>query len=168
MQGLHFWVKIPFKRDKRVDGILSYLTWKYGGNVHDKGIVTITANDTGENGITSPLRNAANLTDYSRCRVCNGEWSHQWVCWDFHELRVRPTQYTIRSPDLGTWVVETSLDGEAWKEIDRRRRSWVGSFGVSHSAEACRFIRLTQTEPNHYGKSELVIWAFEVFGTLIE
>jgi hypothetical protein len=99
----------------------------------------------------------------------------QWVCLDFHKMRVRPTHYTIRSYSLKSWVVESSLDGEAWTEIDRKTDNWdfkagywaTASFAVSKSAE-CRFIRLSQTGERHAGDDYLAIRAFEVFGTLLE
>jgi hypothetical protein len=93
---------------------------------------------------------------------------------------------------LKSWVVENSLDGAAWTEIDRetdnkdfKADSWetlnaghgTASFAVSKPAE-CRFIRLTQTGKRHpindpffkscNGDDHLVIRAFEVFGTLLE
>jgi hypothetical protein len=70
-------------------------------------------------------------------------------------------------------VVESSLDGEAWTEIDRKTdnedfRDWeTASFAVSNWAE-CRFIRLTQTGKNHWRHDGLFIMAFEVFGNLLE
>jgi hypothetical protein len=88
-------------------------------------------------------------------------------------MRVRPTHYTIRGYSLKSWVVESSLDGEAWTEIDRKTdnedfKLWgMASFVVSKSAE-CRFIRLTQTGKNHIREDDLLIRAFEVFGTLLE
>jgi hypothetical protein len=99
----------------------------------------------------------------------------QWICWDFHEMRVRPTHYTIRSYWLKSWVIESSLDGEGWTEIDRKTNNqdfkahaWeTASFAVSKSAE-CRFIRLTQTGKRHYPDDCLSISAFELFGTLLE
>jgi hypothetical protein len=79
-----------------------------------------------------------------------------------------------------SWVIESSLDGVGWFsggtwiEIDRRTNNYdlkaspsVTSFAVSKSAE-CRFIRLTQTGPNHNQTNELRIFVFEVFGTLLE
>jgi hypothetical protein len=98
----------------------------------------------------------------------------QWICWDFHELRFRPTHYTIKSYLLKSWVVESSLDGEACTEIDRKtenedfKKGWeTASFAVSKSAE-CRFIRLTQTGKGHDGRDDLALRAFEFFGTLLK
>jgi hypothetical protein len=100
-----------------------------------------------------------------------------WTCWDFHEMRVRLTHYTIKNGDpegrLKSWVVESSLEGEAWTEIDRRTNNddfeayGAASFAVSNSAES-RFIRLAQRGKNHMGNDNLYTYAFEFFGTLLE
>jgi hypothetical protein len=88
-------------------------------------------------------------------------------------MRVRPTHYTLRADCLKSWVVEGSLDGTSWTEIDRQtdnRNFWgcaAASFAVSKPAEF-RFIRLTQTDQNHAGEDQLVLYAVEFFGTLSE
>jgi hypothetical protein len=71
-------------------------------------------------------------------------------------------------------VVEVSLDGDEWTEIDRKtgyddfdELPWAVSFAVSRSAE-CRFIRLTQTGETFYGHDILDIEAFELFGTRLK
>jgi hypothetical protein len=163
-------VECPLKEANSIDGIISYLTRKHGGNVHDKGIVTITSKSVGP----GRVRNVADLTSdrYFFSKDAPG----QWVCWDFRELRVRPTHYAITAHGLKSWVVECSLDGEAWTEIDRKADNqdftgWLtASFAVSKSAEG-RFIRLTQTGKSHWGNDGddiLRIYAFEFFGTLLE
>jgi uncharacterized coiled-coil protein SlyX len=166
-------VEFPLKEAKSLEGIISYLTRKHSGNVHDKGIVTITAKSVMSHKIEHAVRNAAGLTSDSDFMSKNEPG--QWICWDFHKMRVRPTHYTIRTSDLKSWVVESSLDGEAWTEIDwktdnedfRALGGNTASFAVSKSAE-CRFIRLTQTGKDHDRNDFLRIMAFEVFGTLLE
>jgi hypothetical protein len=163
-------VEFPLKDAKSIDGIIFYLTRKHGGNVHDKGIVTITSKSVLSDDPRCALRNVVDLT--SRLYFLSNNAPGQWICWDFHERRVRPTHYTIRTGYLKSWVVATSLDGEAWTEIDRKtnnedfKDSWVASFAVSNSVE-CRFIRLTQTGKNHGGFDYLRIQAVEFFGILI-
>jgi hypothetical protein len=164
-------VGFPLQEAKSLDGIISYLTRKHGGNVHDKGAVAITSKSVYDDPEYA-VRNLADLTSGSFFYSKNEPG--QWVCWDFHEMRVRPTHYTIESYCLKSWVVEGSLDGENWTEIDRRTdnndfRAVLNraSFAVEDSAE-CRFIRLTQTGKNHFGNEFLLIWAFEFFGTLLE
>jgi hypothetical protein len=171
--------EFPLNEAKSVEGIISYLTRKHGGNVSDKGIVTITSKSVFCNCRLYAVRHLAEL-DLSDpwSFVCFDSESEpgQWVCWDFKEMRVRPTHYTIMSVCLKSWVVESSLDGVNWTEIDRetdiegfRTHGWrVGSFGVSNSAE-CRFIRMTQTDKRYlFDDDILAIAAVEFFGTLLE
>jgi hypothetical protein len=98
----------------------------------------------------------------------------QWVCWDFGEMRVRPTDYTVAARLLKSWILEGSVDGRAWAEIDRRKDSadfvdaqnvGVVSLAVSKPSQ-CRFIRLTQTEKGHAGDHFLILYGVEFFGTL--
>jgi hypothetical protein len=98
----------------------------------------------------------------------------QWICWDFGERLILPTHYTIWSGLLNSWVVESSLDGETWTEIDRKtdtrdleKEPWRASFPVWKLA-TCRFIRVTQTSKNYRGADHLGITSFEFFGALIE
>jgi hypothetical protein len=162
-------VDFPLKAAKSLDGIIAYLTGKHGGNVHDKGIVTFSSKSIGSD------YSLGNLTDLrSDTGFCTKNEPGQWFCCDFHEMRVRPTHYTIRIVQIKSWVVEGSLDGETWTEMDRKTDSKdfvfalpTVSFAISNSAE-CRFIRLTQTDKRCDGKDWLYILAFEVFGTLIE
>jgi hypothetical protein len=142
--------EFPMTAPQSLEGIISYLTKKHG-NVHEKGIVTITHREW-----------LLNSTDDR----------HQWVCWDFREMRVRPTHYTIRGLLLKSWVVEGSLDGESWTEIDRQTDNqdfegyWhTASFAVSKPAE-CRFIRWNAV--SSFFNSNHKDFAFEFFGTLSE
>jgi hypothetical protein len=80
--------------------------------------------------------------------------------------------YAIKS-----WVVEGSLDGQNWTLIDRRtdNRDFTAgrlaqgrtSFACSHQVEA-RYIRLTQTDRNHWNTHALEVFDVEFFGTLLE
>jgi hypothetical protein len=119
------------------------------------------------------VRNLADLNDgltYFNSRNEPG----QWVCWDFNKMRIVPTHYTVSAFGLKSWVVERSLDGRTWTVIDQKKDNLnfhadhaVASFSVSKSTE-CRFIRLTQTDEDHWGDNDLHIHAVDFFGTLIE
>jgi uncharacterized coiled-coil protein SlyX len=163
-------LEFPLRPGKSFDGIIAYLTRRHGGNVYDKGIVRITAKSVDRDG---PL-NFAYLADLA-ADSCFGSKSEpgQWVCWDFQDMRLRPTHYTGKSgyPALKSWLIESSLDGKAWIEIDRKPNNYdfpgTASFAVSKLAE-CRFIRLTQTGKNREGTDSLQLRAIEFFGSLIE
>jgi hypothetical protein len=92
-----------------------------------------------------------------------------------------PTHYTIRTnwsdPDdahLKSWLVETSEDGESWREVAREEDSKQldGAHCTATSAvaggEKCRFIRLVQIGRNHFGDDRLFISAWKIFGSLFE
>jgi hypothetical protein len=157
------------KEAKSLDGIISYLTQKHGGNVHEKGIVTITSKSVLRDDPDCALKNVADLTSDSHFDSKNEPG--QWVCWDFGEMRVRPTHYTIWTGRLKSWVVEGSLNGRSWTEIDRQTNNqdfcdWnTASFAVSKPAEF-RFIQLTQIDRRQCGDHYLALGAVEFFGTL--
>jgi hypothetical protein len=164
-------LNFPLKQDKSLDGIISYLTPKHGGNVHDKGIVTISAKSVDDD----EPKNFSFLAD----PTADSEFGSknepgQWVCWNFHEMRVRLTHYTIKSLSLKSWVVESSLNCVNWTELDRKTdneslKSFTStaSLAVANSGY-CRFIRLAQTGKTRNVTDMLAITHFEFFGTLLE
>jgi hypothetical protein len=162
--------EIPMKEPKSLDGIISYLAKKHGGNVHEKGVVTITSKSVWDDA-TERLKTAANLTSDSY--FCSKNKPGQWFCWDFGEMRIYPTHYTIKTRALKSWIVEGSLDGRNWTEIDQQTDNQgfvppnTASFAVSNPEEF-RFLRLTQTDENHDGHDLLYLFAVEFFGTLAE
>jgi hypothetical protein len=165
-----FFPTFPMIASESLDGIISYLTKKHGGNVHAKGIVTITSSSVVR--LHCAPQNAADLTSDSAFVSKNEPGS--WICWDFGETRVRPANYTIRAFYLKSWDLEGSLDGSSWTVIDRRsdtqdfKGGWVtASFPVSNQVE-CRFIRLTQTAERHRGNNYLGVRAVEFFGAFFE
>jgi hypothetical protein len=104
---------------------------------------------------------------------------NNWICYDFNERRIVPTHYTIRTYSLGiahlkSWLVETSADGKSWREVAREEDNeqlngplLAGTFAVADSGK-CRFIRLGQIGRNHHGDDQLLISAWEIFGSLID
>jgi hypothetical protein len=164
-------VEIPMEETESKNGIISYLTKKHRGNVHKNGIVAITSKFVDDDPMFA-VSNVADLTSSSGYFSRNEP--DQWICWDFHKMRVRPTHYTLKACELKSWVVEGSVDGKRWTEIDRPTDNedfsggWnAGSFAVSNPTQ-CRFIRLTQTGKRHAGDDYLSLRAVEFFGTLSE
>jgi hypothetical protein len=176
-------------RPGSLDGIIAHLTWECGGNVHDNNIVIVTSSKPLSLNLSDSAKNVVDLEANSRfhsaLRASRHDIPHtrnNWICYDFNTRRVIPTHYTIRSSfgsgvngnQLKSWLIETSIDGENWTEIDRREnnselncRNGTRTFGVSRSKES-RFIRLINVGRNHYGNDALVISSFEIFGLLME
>jgi hypothetical protein len=166
-------VEIPWKGPGSLDGIISHLTAKHGGNVHEKGVVEITSKSVDPH---SPERVPQVTADFtSTDSFCSKNTPEQWICWEFRGIRVRPTHYTMEASYLKSWVLECSLDGTNWKTMDCRNDtldfnrslpSPASSFAVSSPAE-CRFIRLVQTDLRHGGEGHwLILEKVEFFGTL--
>jgi hypothetical protein len=160
-----------FQKADPLEGIVSYLTRKHGGNVHDKGIVIITSSSVYSDDPKHSVRNVGDIRSDSAFRSSHG--ADQWVRWDFRDMRIRMANYTIKAGTLKSWVVEGSMDGVNWVEVDRQTetinqsQSWVTSFSVTKSVE-CRFIRLRQLGLNRIGNDHLALSTMEFFGTLFE
>jgi hypothetical protein len=183
------------------DGIIAHLTRECGGNVHGSHVVDVTSGSfekeieganshwvAYDNRADPAARNAADLeTDscfFSAYHMKKNDIPHtrnNWICYDFMERMIVPTHYTIRTWSAGpgyshlkSWLVETSADGENWREIAREEDNkqldgkWLTAiFAVAGGGE-CRFIRLVNIGRNHFGNDCLQISAWEIFGSLFE
>jgi hypothetical protein len=83
-----------------LDGIISHLISKFGGNVHDHDIVTITANRTLNDDPSHTAKNAAGLGTDS-CFHSAYELD-QSISFDFRNLRIIPTHYSLRTYHSGS------------------------------------------------------------------
>jgi hypothetical protein len=166
-----------YRKDSPLDGIISYLTKRFGGHVMDRDIVSITASSC-ENTQTLPLRTVADFDSLDYFATDNR--TDSWVCWDFKNFRVKPTHYVIRtrrkgdSCHLQSWNLEGSVDGQSWIKLDQRidktslkSTGAIATFVISKSSQL-RMIRIRQIGKNSSGNDILVINAFEIFGGLTE
>jgi hypothetical protein len=183
------------------DGIIAHLTRECSGNVHDCHVVEVTSGSfeketeganphsgAYKNDLRYAAKNAVNLEDvssfasaYRKKEEAIPHTRNNWICYDFKERGIVPTHYTIRtnlgdsdSRHLKSWLVETSADGENWREVAHEEdngqlngRWFTGTFAVAGGRE-CRFIRLVNIGRNHFGNDCLEISAWEIFGTLRE
>jgi hypothetical protein len=162
-------VECPIKNPKSLDGIISFLTNGRPADVLENEAVTITAKSVSADESESGPSNCADLSGGSEFE--SKDAPGQWICWDFHERMISVSDYTIWTGCMKSWVVEGSVDGTEWRELDRRteeKRLTPASFAVSTGSDSSqyRFIRLTQTEKNRYGSDILALNTVEFFGTL--
>jgi hypothetical protein len=78
--------EFPMQVAKSLQGIISYLTKKHGGNIHEKGIVTITSKSVLNDDPKYALKSVADFASDSYFHSKNEPG--QWICWDFREMRV--------------------------------------------------------------------------------
>jgi hypothetical protein len=74
-------LRFLIREEGSLDGVIWYLTNSHGGNVHETGIVTVTAKTSDPK--LKPPETVADVTSYESfsLRRVSGEW----ICWDFHE-----------------------------------------------------------------------------------
>ena len=166
---------------KLLDGIIAQLTRECGGNVHDKGVVEVTASSyaSSDPDKTYEPKNVAELGTETLFWSKNLE--QQWICYDFKNKHVAPTSYSIMSCTdrrggwhPRSWVLEASNDKSTWTLLDQRDdnsdlndRSVTCHFSLKNQAQMMfRFVRLRQTGRNHHNSDSFALASLEIFGTL--
>ena len=165
-----------YEDSKKLDGIIAHLTRECGGNVHDLGIVNVTASSF-QSGYHP--KNAVDLRKHAA--FDSQDEPNSWICYEFKARSVIPTSYSVRSWGYGpgschlkSWVIEVSNDKVSWTEIDRQDNNnnlndkyVTRNFTISQvPSESFRFVRLRQTGKSHSGYDFLTLSALEIFGTL--
>jgi hypothetical protein len=169
-------VRCELHSDCPMDGIISYLTKKYGGNVSELNIVDITSEM-----INAELKCVADLE--SSDFFFSEDSPNQWICYEFKRHSVICNGYSIHTHPIDgingihhprNWIIEGSSDGNNWMILDEERDNnelresdvWR-SFRIGTQANVSQ-IRLRQTGLNHGGDHILALSGFEIFGTLVE
>jgi hypothetical protein len=175
--GSRYRDKFPFKAESPLSGIISYLTQKNGGNVHDKGIVGVSCSSVYSNSFLAKYVADVGADTYWHSK----NEDNSWLCYDFKNMRVRPSHYSLRSRSDGcvnsshlrSWYLETSIDGTNWVVVDHHRnyselngRDVIRTFAVK-PCEYCRFVRIRHQGPS-WSNFYVAISSFEVFGDLQE
>lgn len=160
---------INFSEEFPFEGIISYFTDKYGGNVSKTKTIPIFASGT--------LWNSPNVVaDFDTTDFWVSENSpDSWIAFDFNEHLINLTAYTIRCDNTGSlrsWVIEGSNDNDQWDEIDRHDDSddlsglySTKTYHVTTSLKF-RYLRLRQTGPDINNENYLTLCCIEFFGSL--
>jgi hypothetical protein len=173
-------VSHTFNMSSPFDGIISYLTSKHGGNIHDRGIVCVRQSSEYDSTGHYAAKNCIDLNSSSF--TITGNEPNQWLSIDFKEMRVKATHYSIRTrKDLGanshtprSWTIEVSEDGELWQEVDKKiDRMELNGGNLSNTyailkPTLSRFLRFRQIVSHYLTQHYLEIQHFEVFGDLKE
>jgi hypothetical protein len=159
------------------DGIISYLTTRCGGNIVDQNIVSIKASSLPDERDFLYRQ----LVDFA----CHDTFytvdePNSWICYDFKEISIDLSHYSIRSRfdcddnHLRSWILEGSNEGSSWVDIDRREhdcslkgQGTIATFSISEgSRNDFRMFRLRQTGKDSSGCDYLCLSAVEFFGYL--
>jgi hypothetical protein len=157
------------------EGIISYLTRKHCGHVMDRNVISITASSV-HNSQSYPLRHLADFENQSL--FLTEDKPNSWICYDFKNILVNLTHYSVRSRrdadchHLRSWILEGSIDCESWIEMDHQENNAslnsqgaISTFIISSSIDF-RYIRLRQIGMNSNGSHYLIVNSIEFFGIL--
>ena len=166
-------------------GVIAYLTNRHGGNVHERGIVTVTGTacclpPTDPKYHLDMVENLVDLTNMDRA-FYSDDIPNSYFEYDFKDLRLSVTGYTVRPasrhPDGGplSWKVigKTSKDdcGQVLDQHNRDRRLISSPGGkpvyikLASPSAPFQIIRFQQTDRS-LRNNQLVIGTFELFGVL--
>ena len=167
-------IRLFFKSDP-FDGICNYLTQKAGGNIHEKGVIRLSASGTSNNSFE---------------RVLNYQWNGYWASnnspnsylrFDFKDYTVQLNGYSLRARDEPqggghpkSWVIEGSNDGKTWTTLNSQQNSdaingrrQVHTFKLPNLTLPYRYLQMRLTDRNHRGDNFFNITNIEFFGELI-
>ena len=163
------------------DGIINYLSNKCHGNVHQKGIVNVTASSIHNSYMPHHIVDLKNYYNYFHSQ----NQPNSWIQYDFIDYKVRPTAYSIRTRhDYGrghnqpkNWCIEGSNDKINWTVLDLQSDiNFLDGTNKSHTfkiakdldeKECYRYLRYRLTGVETQGNYKLVLSALEFFGSLI-
>jgi hypothetical protein len=165
-------IDVPFRPGSPFDGIIAHLAKKHGGNVADLGIVNATLSSVhGNSGGRGALTPGSVITHTNNV-------PNSWLSYDFKELFIDVTHYSIRSRQedphhhLKSWTIEGSINGTEWIELHQQNNvSNLLGVGKSDTFSTKRIgfvhqIRLRQHGKSSDGDNFLTLSAFELFGRI--
>jgi hypothetical protein len=144
---------------------------KCAGNLHDLGIVMVTAKSN-SGAYWSHPRNILDLDSDTAFESANEP--NQWICCDFYDRRVSLEELGIISqgPLPISIEVEGAIDEESWTHIHSSPGAdYDGevAYGLpGASADRYRFVRLTQIGLNSNGDYRLALQGLRLFGTIVD
>jgi hypothetical protein len=147
-------VNYQFNPDAPFNDIISHLTWKHGGNVHDLRIVNVTQSSEYDTSGYYAGKNCVNLNSSAYSLTSNQP--NRWLSFNFKRIGVKVRHYSIRSrADVGangrnprSWLIEVSDDGVSWRDVSRETdNKELNGANLSHtflisSPTMSRFVRI--------------------------
>lgn len=164
------------KKKKEFNGIINYIRTKSDDDLTKRINVTSSS-------VLDKAFNPSNVfiyNDQTKYFLSENK-PGTFICFDFQDSKVIPTNYTIRSApyDGGahpkSWVIEASNDNDNWDVIDTQNNcsylnglSFVHTFAIENDNEKeFRYIRMRQTDQSFAINNYLRIESFELYGFLL-
>ncbi|KAK8875481.1 hypothetical protein M9Y10_005647 [Tritrichomonas musculus] len=158
------------------NGILSYLTRQTNRNIQDAGLITASSSSIiGDRQQFHP-KMVLNMSKSSY--FMSKDVKDSWIMFDFKNMEIQISHYVIRTygdtfnSHLKSWILEVSSDGHEWTVVDRRvtdyslKEDWGTSAFKCSIKKRSRYVRLTQTGPNHRDTNCLLLCSIDFYGKL--
>lgn len=159
--------------NQEFNGILNFFSKKSGGKIDSEISITSSSINPSDNS-SNPRNVAYNNNNY----FFSDNFVNSWICFDFKDYRVSPTNYTIKT--VGnyypkSWVIEGSNDNVSVEILDSQNNcsrlnncSVVCTFTIGNQKnKQYRYIRMRQTGETWCGGNYLLIRTFEIYGQLL-
>lgn len=169
--------EIPYQEGQQFSGIIKYLRDKTSNKIDNEIVISHSSlRDSGQE--------ASNVVLYERSDkyFCSGNNPDSWICFEFKKHRIILTGYQIQTTRWGSnwnpksWIVEGSLDGDDWKNLDEQKDypylkeyDHTCNFTLeNHTKLGCKFIRFRQTGPNWNNSNYFSLRHVELYGNIYE
>ena len=165
----------------KFNGIINYLREKSNGQIENE--INFNASSNSNNSENYKPKVVTQFENDNNYFYTDGE-QNAWLCLEFREHRIIPTDYTIRSWNYSqndchprSWVIECSNDNSSWEIVDEEKdcshlngSKYVHTFKMNHPTnKEYKYIRMRITGPTWHSSTnyQLIINSFEIFGKII-
>ena len=168
---------INHEEGKNFEGIIKNLQKKFGPNLHEQGIISITASAPDRSCFNKPEQ----VIDYNwNNNWCSPNTPNNWLEINFKQQKVKINGYSLKTykyslcaNHLKNWVIEGSNDQNQWIEIDRKENNFDfnGSnyqhyFPITKSENVFQYIRIRNIGKTHNDQYWLVLTNIEFYGEI--
>lgn len=165
--------KCEYVKCNGIDGIISFLNKKCGGNSHLKGIIEITSSGEKTNHCYDLID--SNFNSF----FCTNAGYDSFIQFDFRDFKVSIEKYALKTVGISTqkfinWEICASNDLKNWDSLSRiHTNAWPGSSNISlvstdvkEPNNFYRYIKILLKGPNAAGWFDMNLTAVEFFGSV--
>lgn len=163
------------KSDSDFDGIIKHLRDETNDNIEKKINITSSVLSNGY-----PPSNVVIYENQNKYFICDQNEPNPWICFEFKENKIIPTNYQIRSNNSNgchpkSWLIEGSNDNSNWEVLDSKENcSILNGNNIPHlfsinneNSKEFRYIRMKLEGKAWCGNYHLELDSFELYGKLI-
>ena len=175
---------ITHEEGKNFEGIIHYLESQYGKDIHNQGIITVSASSNGH-----PTTSPQEVINYDSDDCWESDWGvdkSPWLEIDFKKRKIQMNGYSLQSFNrskassmysnhyMKNWTIEGRNKGDQWQKINRQinNQDLNGStyqhyFSIGKITKPYQYIRI-KFGTSYKNNSDVGLSNFEIFGIIHE